>query len=964
MKHKLRSLLIIGNLLSASIAWATGATVSGQITDALTGEPLIGANVQLENTTIGAATDLDGRYFLRQIKPGTYTLIVSYIAYEPSRVADVVLTQDIQKVVDVALQQQVLTGKNVVVEARVKTNTDATLLLQQKNSLNAEDGISASQISRSGDSNAAEALKRVTGVSITDGKYITIRGLGDRYANAVLNGNPIASPEPDRKAVPLDMFPSALLESITALKTFTPDFPGIFAGGLVNIRTKAYPDNRVLNTSFTSKYRSIYSPGIRYLTATGGKFDFFGYDDGSRQLPADIPKDQMLNLWSPPTGMSYDAWRQQLAGYGKSFQRGFTMDRAKPGSPIGFGWNYGNKYNPTDDLEYGFFSNLNFGNDYDFQVEERNNFALSGQKLVTTHHALNSKSAYKTNLGIGVSTGIKWNQNQKLKLFHFYTHNSENSITYTEAQTPNVEHGIFIKENYAEKSIWNTTLSGEHEFNRGRDNHLDWKLNLSISRLSEPDVKSHNYEYDTNSGDYTLVTSSAKAGLRDFTSGRDRNAHMDLDYKGKFKLGRFDDYQFKTGVFMDDKFRSFEKRSFYHTYYGDLTAADLLINGDDFGQTFNEGNFLDDSGKGLILVENIDGAGRNAYRAQERNMAEYLMFELPLHMPLPDMVNVVRIITGVRREHYQLDLQPYNPVTMQPYTSALLGNDPIKTNVNEVVYLPSFNVLVDMEHEVKLRASYSITAARAELREIAPFEYQEFYGGHVAVGFPGLKTTRIHNGDLRLEWYSGAGERIAVSGFTKRFDQPIEVALIQTADLTYKTYQNAKTATTSGIEIEIKQNLTRLPESWGQLGYNLNTTWAKSQVESPQMVELFNGVRVQNSATNRNRPLQGQSEWILNVGLDYKTTSGLKTSLAFNTFSKRLNWLGTGDLPDEYEYPFHSLNLSAGKDFNRFNVTFKSKNILDSKVRFGQIEPITGELKLTRSYSPGPNFSLGIKYKF
>ncbi|MCF7796574.1 MAG: carboxypeptidase-like regulatory domain-containing protein [Candidatus Marinimicrobia bacterium] len=963
-KLKLILLIIIGYLLSASVAWAAGATVSGKITDAQTGEPLIGANVLLTNTTIGAATDLEGRYFLRGIAPGTYTLRVSYIAYESTQVDDLILTQNDHKVVDVVLQEQVLTGQNVVVEARVKTNTDATLLLQQKNSLNSEDGISASQISRSGDSNAADALKRVTGVSVTDGKYINVRGLGDRYANAVLNGAPVASPEPERKAIPLDMFPAALLESITAYKTFTPDLPGIFAGGLVNIRTKAYPDNRVMNSSFSTKYRPVFTNSTRFLLSSGGSYDYFGYDDGSRRLPDAIPQDDMLNLWSPPSGMGFDEWRQILGQYGTVFNHDFRLNAVKPASPISFGWNFGNKYNPNTDWEYGFFTNLNFGNDYNYQVEEHNQYARYGDQLATTHTLTNYRSTYKTNLGAGVSTGFTWKQHQKIKLFQLYTHNSANTVIYTEGQTPNVDRGVFIKENYSEKSIWNSTLSGEHRLPGRSEQRLDWKLNLSISHLSEPDIKSHNYAYDANSGSYVLVTSSAKAGLRDFTTGRDQNAHMDVNYSTKFRLSGHDDYKFKAGFFLDDKYRSFQIRSFYHMFFGDVTAGDLVVADGDFGSTFSESNFLDSSGTGLILVENIDGAGRNAYQASEQNLAGFAMLEWPLHLALPKFVENSRFIFGVRAEQYGLNLEPYNPVTRQPYTNQLVSDEPIKSEVNELILLPSFSLLTDFSNDLKLRASYAITAARGEFREIAPFEYQEFYGGAVAVGYPGLETTRIYNSDVRLEWYSGPGERMAVSAFSKRFEKPIEMALIETSDLTYKTFQNAENASTAGIEVEVKRHVSQLPEKWGQFSYTLNTTWSRSSVISPEIVTLFNGVTVQNSAPVRDRPLQGQSEWIFNLGLDYATASGLAATLAYNTFSRRLDWLGTGNRPDGYEYPFHSLNLTAGKSFNRVKMSFKANNILDSSVRFGQIEPATGELKLTRSYAPGRSFSLGMTYKF
>ena len=299
------------------------------------------------------------------------------------------------------------------------------------------------------------------------------------------------------------------------------------------------------------------------------------------------------------------------------------------------------------------------------------------------------------------------------------------------------------------------------------------------------------------------------------------------------------------------------------------------------------------------------------------------------------------------------------------YYSPLIDNGmtPVEANISEHVILPSFNLQYLLDDDMKLRASFSKTVARPEFREIAPFEFQQFYGGSAIVGYPYLKTTDIYNYDLRYEWHHGAGELIAVGAFYKNFINPIELSQIETADESYLTYQNALYANTYGIEMDFRNSIPIIDPLKGKLMFIFNTTLSKSEVQADDMITLFNGVQIQNNSTTLNRPLQGQSDIMVNATVSYNDLKGWGTALAYNTFSKRLSALGSGSIPNEYELPFNSLNVTLNKKINNFKISAKASNLLNSKVRFG-VYAEDGTFYASREYVPGLGYSISIQYVF
>ncbi|MCB0295561.1 MAG: carboxypeptidase-like regulatory domain-containing protein, partial [Calditrichaeota bacterium] len=316
-------MLVLGLLIvhaSPALLGQSGdsGTITGQLVDAQTGDPLIGANVLIDGTLLGASTDLDGLFVVTGVPAGTYTIVVDYVGYAQTRIEAVEVKAGESARLSLAMAPEAIQGDVVVVEARLLENTDASLLKKRQKAAAVSDAISAEEISRSGSSDAADAMSRVTGASVVGGKYVYVRGLGDRYSNTQLNGAELPSADPDKKAVQMDLFPSNLLDNIVTQKTFTPDQPGNFSGGIVNIGTKSFPDGFTLKFSTTSSYntRSTFSDNI--LTYPGGDLDWLGMDDGTRDIP-DLLADPDITIPNVGEARNNAALAQELDAFSKAF---------------------------------------------------------------------------------------------------------------------------------------------------------------------------------------------------------------------------------------------------------------------------------------------------------------------------------------------------------------------------------------------------------------------------------------------------------------------------------------------------------------------------------------------------------------------------------------------------------------------------------------------------------------------
>lgn len=958
-------------IMTMMIGISTAATIKGTISDSDNKDPLIGASVLILETTIGANTDIDGFYTIQNIPEGNYQLKITYIGYEPFISDSIFLESDSYLTYDQSLTAKPLEAMSVQVEALLDKNDGSDIISEKKKSKTIQDAVSSEDISKTGDSNVADAVKRISGVSITDGKFAVVRGLSSRYTNTVLNSSPVPSPEADKKIIPLDLIPTSVIASVSAHKTYTPNMPGMFAGGSIDIKTKAYPDNKVFNFKI-SMGDKIAKEGSSYLLQHRSFMDFIGYDD-NRKLPANIPSDKVIHKATiyRPIGLTTIQWYGMLGEYGRQLENKYRPRSGSPVKPISLGMDIGNKYD-FQAFEFGYFSNLTFSNTYTNRSITNTQYSLSDNIVNEYSKMDNSRSSYNTNLGLNFSSGIKYLDNHHIQYKFLYSHVSSDEANQSVGFTPNIQPGLFLRSSYEEKLIQNHHLSGKHEFYGLINSKIEWSSSNGISSIFDPDTRSHNYEIidienedGTVSSAYYIDRQAQKIGYRDFADGFDNNSNTDFDISMNFNLfgiSTSSNFGYRNQI----KDRTFERRSLSITNSSSSSWNDSVLytySLDDIGQAFDNENYfaLDDStgewSHGLILQDETANNAFNGYEAKEDIEAFYLMFNSTL---LNNYAYVVELMAGSRFEKYQLNLNSYNPITGDPSVT-VYGDTTIVNNIYDDVF-PALTFSVLHNDNKKILLSYSKTVNRPQFREMAPIAYQEFYAGEVAIGFPFLEPSYIKNYDFRFEWYLSKFELFSIGLFSKTFDNPIETSFISTPDLTYETFQNAKNAKTSGIEIEFRKRLPIIPIHIGGISLFSNLTISDSEVEVDTLVTLFNGTQYGNDVQETKRKLQGHSNVLFNITLDGKFNNGYNASLSYNTFSKRISSIGSGLTGDEYEYPFHLVNITAAKKFNNnLKVSLKIKNLLNSKVRFG-IEDENNERYYKNIYEPGYSYSIGLSY--
>ena len=1039
----MRKFVVLLIIVVASASAQVTGRINGLVIDQTTGTPVVGANVWLYGTDIGIATDAAGKFHLDQIEPGKYEVRVSFIGYEDKTIPSLQVRANQITPLEIKLATTRIQQDGIEVKEKANRSGEVNRILEQKAAESIVSGFSAAEIRKTGDSNAGQVLKRVTGVTVVDDKFVYVRGLGERYSNTMLNNVGIPSPEPDRKSIPLNMFSSALIEKINVFKSFSPDLPGAFAGGNVDIRTKSYPDGFTFKSSFSAGSNSNLS-SARYLTNNvNGANDFFGFDDGTREIPRiidadnplpkqgnfyfyqipddfhpeldvlaypDRPDDDPLNMFitTPEQTQRIKLYRGYLGDVARSFSNGFSYKTKNPGTPMSFGVSGGNKWILNDDIEYGFYALGSFSNGYGYTENHRNLFSRVGEDSLAVDETLDvNSSSYKTNLGLSASWGVKWRENIKVDFNSIYTHTSKDEVKYVIGIVYDLDNpaGLLMSHPYQEKSIRSYSLKTEMKdlFYIPYVHHhtMDLLYSDSRSEMDEPDRRDHYYDLDFEDdggiGDpivgYNLMhTSYLDPGYRFFADGWEDANSYGLDYTLEA------DWKLKIGYRTDIRTRSFQKRVFTYSYYNQTSPWSNTIpadwreisSADSIGWFFVEDNIYSydleqdtASVSGLFVIEEQDDINQNAYSADETVDAAYAMLTLPLLQE-----EYGSVIFGARRENYKLDLRPFNPVTGEAtqtegevaVDTTLLVNDvlvdttlmmtrnvPLVSSLDMNDLLPSLAFIINTTAKTQVRLSASQTVARPQFREIAPYTYIEFHGGQRSIGNIYLKTTEIKNYDLRWEWYPSASEMISLGAFVKQFRNPIEVSLIkQTDDKYYKTWQNADKGWSRGIEFEIRRKLPVIGVEKGVSYINFNATYTDSEAESDSAVVIYNNGRVEtrNSSANLKRPLQGQSDLVVNASVNMQLRTGWDFNVSYNSYSKRLAFLGAGRLDDEYEYPFHSLNFVLGKKFgDHTKVSLKARNLLDSEHKFGMEDPQDSDKILeTRVWKPGMSISLGISY--
>lgn len=932
--------------------------IFGSVVDSETGQPIIGANVYLENTSLGAASDLDGRFIILNVPVSSYTLIVSVVGYAETRINGVEVKNDDITKLDIMVQPEILTTDVVVVEAKALRNTEASLLKARQKSLAVSDAISAEGISRSGSGDAADAMKKVTGASVVDNKYVFIRGLGERYTITQLNGAELPSSDPDKKAFQFDIIPTNLLDNIVTTKTFTPDKPGNFSGGAVNIGTKTFPDYLMIKFSAGTEYNTQTTFSPDFITYDGGKNDWLGFDDGTRAIPVLLRDAEFIPVTQEARFDSEKA--EMLDAYSKSFNN--IMDFKTIEGPVNsnIAMSIGNRVNFSNQSYLGYMGSMTYSRSHSFYKDgEIGRYVLaSGHNEMTPLLLLNdSKSSSEANMGFLADLTYFFNNNQKIGFNAFYSHNGTSITRYQNGQWPQelglddpyrtYQTRVFT---FLERDVRLYQLKGEHYFRPLLNLSVDWSASLARSTQDEPDRRAISLIYTASPTDtsYTIRGSNFPDPSRYYRYLKDNTDTYIVNFSLPFSLWSGRSNTFKFGYSYQDVTRDFRERifsystvnnilnevngdlrEFFGSAYSGITRIDTLSSG---RLRYNFGNTIYDFSK-----------PKNNYDGYQLIRAYYGMVDLSL-------LRNLRLIGGARYETTLINVESQDPTQL-------------KTAIEEKDWLPSLGLIYQVSHDMNLRASASRTLARPNFRELAPYSTKDFSNDVELLGNPELKRTLILNYDLRWEWFYNPGKILSLSTFYKELKNPIEIAFSQysTRSNPIVTYTNVERATIKGVEMEGRIGLGDFVNVLSPFSMGGNFTVLDSDVDIAGS-ELNSRLAIDSTAS-RTRSLQGQSNYILNLDFSYENSQwGTVVALNYNYFGKRLAKVSALITPDVFELPATQLNLIITQNISKyFSLKLSAKNLLNSP--YLEEYEFEGEDYIFQKYTQGRSFGIGINYQ-
>ena len=911
----------------ASTAGAQGAQqtgrVVGRVIDAGTGTGITGVGVQVVGTALGAQSGIDGRFTILNVPAGSVTVQARRIGYSPKGIAGVQVVggQAVEQVI--SLQPATVQLEAVTVSVSAERGTVNEALDRQRTATGVVNSITSQQIAQSPDGDAAQAVQRVSGVTVQDGRYVFVRGLGERYTTASLNGARLPSPEPERKVVPLDLFPSGLLQSITTSKTFTPDQSGDFSGAQVNIETREFPARRVVSYSTSLGFNDA-ATGRSVLGAPTVGREWLGFGGSERSIPGALAAQGDLR------GRTYT--QADFNQLGRLLRNVWTPETNSGRPNSSFGATAGGEA-PVLGQRVGYVGSLSYGFSQEVREDEQTALARGGSAAGTTE-AINR---FRGSTG---RTSVLWGGlanfstllggRSRIALNNMYNRTADNEARQDEGVLE--EFGLDAIRStlrFVERTVRSNQLLGEHEL--GSDNRFDWSLTQSGVTRAEPDRADLVYiRPETGNGNL--------AAPRLFSENIDaaRRIYGDLDEQAwnlaanfRYALG---DASKANYVKVGGAFRDVDRDASNFAYSLTNSAAVPPTNVLELPaeQLFASG-VLNDTAS-YFRLQPLTGGG--SYSARDRVGAGYVMGDYGL-------TSRIRLVAGARVESWQLRM----------LTEPVDGSGLERTTRDVTDVLPSLAANVRLTDNQSVRLSASQTLARPEYRELARLGFFNVLGGERGFGNANLRRTLIQNVDLRYEFYPAAGEVLSVAVFGKRFDNPIERVTVATSGSQQFTFINADGANNYGVELEARKGLGALAAALDPVTAFANVTVMQSDITpgNGQFATL----------TNSSRPMVGQSPYVVNVGSTYAAADGrTSATVLYNVVGKRILAAGAAPLPDAYEMPRNVLDVALRFPVYRgVAAKFDAKNLLDAPYRLEQ-----GGVTRER-YTLGRAFTLGLSWQ-
>jgi TonB-dependent receptor len=926
--------LVLGTfILTLPLSFAQTGKIAGKVLDSKTSEPIVGASVIIEGTTKGNITDLDGQYIIENVEPKTCKLAVTFVGYDKKLIEEVGVKAGQTTHVDVSINEAILSIEAVVVTAKRKQEAISTVLTIQKNSITVSDVLSGESIRRSPDRNVGDAIKRVSGITIQDNKFPVVRGLNDRYNVAFVNGILLPSTEPDRKAFSFDIFPANLIDNIVVNKAATPDMPADFAGGLIQLTTKDIPDENFVQAQMGINFNTQTMGKDFYRSSTQSTTDWLGLDDGKRAIPSAMPTQQLQSLTV-----------EQRAEAGKLFLNDWALNNrgsSVPGFNAQVSTGFSKKVGEVG--RFGGIISVNYSRNERITPFIRDFYTPTGESIFNY-----SDTRYQNSFlnGVMANFSYKINDLNKISFKNNYNISTENANILRggiDIENGRTEIGSTISR-FQSNQFLTSQITGEHLL-KAEGLKIKWAGGYNDITRNAPNWNQVTLSRATEETNDPVVVffqgnSASPTGTgKQFFKLNEKSYVGNVELSHPFKIaGR--QQSVKGGFLYNNRNRVYDVRLF-SIATARFSNAVLIDNENSLTSIFNSKNF--GTGPTNLIASEVSQP-EFSYDASTQNAAAFIMLDNKFSEKL-------RLIWGARYENY---------------TVALTGKGQTKKAVDNVAFnrlLPSFNMVYSLTEKSNLRMSGSQTVSRPELRELAPFFFYDVLNQYGRRGNPNLTQTDIYNGDVRYEIFPEGGQMFSISGFYKYFKNPVEERLNGNSIGNIQAdYYNAKSARNFGVELEMRKSL-------GFLG----------NMRALDDLTLFGNIAFINSRVttdaNEERPLQGQSPYSLNIGLQYNNSdNGLNANVLFNQIGRRILFVGDGKaglFPIVWENPRPLLDFQVGKRFFRnMEIKFTVSDILNRNYRFYQDLNTNAKWDSLpqdnpyMSYRPGTTFTLSLSGKF
>ncbi|MEJ6710921.1 MAG: TonB-dependent receptor [Flavobacteriales bacterium] len=953
--------------------------VYGKVYDKTNAEELIGASVYLLNSSTGTITDFNGSYELNEIPKGQQKIICQYISYQNDTL-EINISEDVA--FNFELVEETITLGSIDLITKVNRKEESYVVNLQKKSAGMLNTLSKKQMSITGSSNAADAVKNVSGVNVQGGKYVYVRGLSDRYSLVTLNGIALPSLDPNKNSVQMDLIPSNVIDNILVFKTFTPDLPGNFTGGLVDVNTSDFPDSLELNFNYSAGYRSLSNLNSNFTGQKSSSTDWLGYDDGSRNRPSFVQQNG-INFFNPSSfadaysyaqtqdlniaEMTYDEflssderwkWLEQarinandsLTIATQSFSNNWNPEKFKSGLNQSISFSLGNKYTFGKN-QIGFNSGVNYKKKYAFyedaQIGRYKQTGINAETLTAQKIGTESRGDEHVFGSVFMNASLHFNQKHKIKFVSMLNQNGQSSARYFSGENRSDAFGLFEEQRtqrYMERQLKTSQISGTHLFEAHKKSELTWNFGHTKSYQNTPDLKvfTNSYEYlmleDEDTGDfyqdtaptYSIQPNLYSAPTRYYRFLKENNTNLKIDYKRNLNQDEF----IKIGLSYLEKNR--ENQEFRYTYNSNGIGYNNSI--DDYFSTENTivGQSINGNGGNAAFINVLDNTEiRNQFTAEQIIMSTYIMGTLK---PL----EVLEVTAGIRLEDTAIQAQSQD-------ASQTIGK------LDDLDFLPALNLKYNIDEGTQIRMSYGRTLARPSFREIAPTAWFDFETSFQFIGNPELKRTLVNNFDLRIEKYLPGAGLISVSGFYKQFNNPIEQVMNPQAQNVELSWRNVQEANVLGMELEYKKKFVLEEGEYLTLGFNTSIIHSKPQID-PLELELIRAFDPEHSAT---RPMYGQSPYIVNLYTQYQM-AGWNVGANFNVSGRSIVIVQKGAV-DVYEAPKPMLNLKVDKQMSkRTKLSLSASNILSAKRLW--YYPYKDEEYTFRSFNYRPEFRVSFQF--